>query len=434
MKLVHFNKFGAGGKSPWLLHAQLCCVLFFLFFMGEEAFAWYQPDLMVRLAAEGDGSYLGEGAYEPTADAQSRSQAAFSGSPAQFRILLKNAGDQPDSFILTGPGSGSEFSVSYLDPGGVDRGAALSGGGYRTASLPPGETTVLLLQVTLTRFTLGASYRVAVSAVSVSDPAAVDQVKTETVACGTTAAVTVSAPPDGGGAPGTVVNYPYTVTNVGNEENVFALTAEVTSGWQGVVVADDGAGGGIAGDGVRQSGENSVCVSTGTLPPGGSYGFFVAITVPESGSDGSRGDVVVSVVGEGASGTDRISTSTIAPRLSLSEAVRNLSQGGAFSATAGAVPGDLLQYRMAVTNSGSAAATSVSIDSPIPDGLQLVADSLLIALAPEGEAACAASQCGWARASAGNIVAHLGEGASDAAGGALLPGRTVYLFFKAQVQ
>lgn len=434
MKLVHFNKYREGGKGPLFLLAQLCCVLFFLLFMGEEALAWYQADLMVRVAAEGDASYLGEGVYEASAVSQSMSQAAFSGSPAQFRILLKNAGDRPDSFILTGPASGSGFTASYLDPEGVDRGAALAGGGYRTKSLAPGETTFLLLQVTLTRFTLGASYRVAVSAASANDPAALDQVKTETVACGATAAVTLSAPPDGAGAPGTVVNYPYAVTNAGNAENSFALAVEPGSGWRGELVADDGAGGGRAGDGVRQGGENNICSSTGTLPPGGSYRFFAAVTIPESGSDGARGDAVLSAAGEGASATDRTSTTAIAARLSLSEGVRNLTQGGAFSATAGAVSGDLLQYRMAVTNSGSAPATSVSIDTPIPAGLQLVADSLLVALAPEGEAGCAASQCGWARASTGSIVAHLGEGASDAAGGALLPGRTVYLFFKAQVQ
>lgn len=434
MKLIYINKFPAGGGSPRLLRAQLCCVLFFLFFMGEEARAWYQPDLMVRLAVEGDSSYLGGGVFEAAAVSQSRSQAAFSGTPAQFRILLRNAGDEPDSFILTGPGSGGDFTVSYLDTGGVDRVASLSGAGYRTASLAPGETAAFLVQVTLTRFTLGASYRVAVSAVSASDPAASDQVKTETVACGSTAAVTVSAPPDSGGAPGTVVNYPYTVTNVGNQLNGFTLTVEGSGGWQVALIADDGAGGGIAGDGVRQSGENNSCGSTGALSPGAPYGFFAAVTVPESGSDGARGDVVVSAVGEGTNGADRVSTSTIAPRLSLSEAVRNLTRGGAFSATASAVPGDLLHYRMSVTNSGSAAATSVSIESPMPDGLQLVADSLLIALAPDAEAACAVSECGWARALAGNIVAHLGEGASDAAGGALLPGRTVYLFFKAQVQ
>ena len=435
MKLGVINKSRAGSESPCLLLAQLCCALFLLLFMAMPAHAGYQPDLMVRLASEGDSSYLGQGVFESGAVTQSRSQAAYLGTPAQFRLLLKNAGDAPDSFIVTGPGSGSGITVSYLDQGGVDRVAELSGAGYLTASLAPGASVALLVQVTPAVFTLGASYRVSVSAVSANDPAATDQVKTETVACGPTAAVTVSAPPDRSGAPGAVVNYPYTATNVGNAGNSFNLSLQSSAGWQGALYADDGAGGGIAGDGVRQSGETRTSVSTGSLPPGAAYRFFVAVTIPEAGADGARGDARLAVTGEGASGADQVTTSAIAAAVSLAESVRNLTRGGAFAAAASAVPGDLLQYRMAITNSGSAPATSVSIDNTLPSGVALVPDSLLIALAPEGDAgACALPQCGWARESAGSIVAHLGQGATDAAGGTLSPGRTLYLFFRAQVQ
>lgn len=434
MKLVNLNKLPTVSRAPFLLLAQLCCALFFQLLMGAEARAGCQPDLMVRLSVEGDASYVGAGVYEATALTQIRTQAAYSGIAAQFRIMLKNAGDQPDSFTLTGPGSGSAFAVSYLDPGGVDRVAAFSGSGYRSATLAPGEMTVVLVQVSPILFTLGASYRVAVTAVSVGDPLAVDQVKTETVACGQTAAVTVTAPPDGSGAPGTVVNYPYTVTNVGNTENSFSLSLQGSSGWQGELFADDGAGGGTAGDGVRQAGESRSCLSTGLLAPGASYRLFLAVAIPESGNDGARGDSLLAVAGEGASGTDQVSTRAIAAQLSLTEGVRNLTRGGIFAASADAVPGDLLQYRMAVTNSGSAPATSVSIDSAIPSGLTVAPDSLQVSRSAEGDVVCAAAECGVARISAGSIVAQLGQGATESAGGTLLPGKTIYLFFKAQVQ
>ena len=435
MKLGAFNKYHTGSRGPCILLAQLCCALFFLLFMGMPAHAGYQPDLMVRLAAEGDSSYLGEGVFESGAVTQSRSQAAFSGAPAQFRLLLKNAGDAPDSFIVTGPGSGSGITVSYLDQGGVDRVAEFSGSGFLTASLAPGASLTLLVQVAPAVFALGASYRVTVSAVSANDSAASDQVKTETVACGPTAAVTVSAPADGTGAPGVIVDYPYTVTNVGNAGNSFTLALESSTGWQGAIYADDGAGGGIAGDGVRQSGETRTNVATGPLAPGAAYRFFVAVTIPETGADGARGEARLAVTGEGASGSDQVTTSAIAATLLLLESVRNLTQGGAFATSASAVPGDLLQYRMAITNSGGAPATSVSIDNALPSGVALIPDTLLIALTPEGDAgACAALQCGWARESAGSIVAHLGQGATEAAGGTLSPGRTLYLFFQAQVQ
>ncbi|WP_236025875.1 COG1470 family protein [Geomonas azotofigens] len=409
--------------------------MFFLFFMGNGAFAAGRPDLMVRLASETDAAYIGEGIYESTATVQSRSQPSYPGLPAQFRVLLKNAGDQPDRFLLTAPGSGGAITVSYLDATGADLASALSGSGYLSAPLAPGESLALLVRVNPTTFTLGASYRVAVTALSIGDPQATDQVKTETVACVQTAAVTVSAPPDGSGAPGTVVNYPYTVKNVGNGDNAFALTVTMASGWRGELFADDGAGGGIAGDGVRQSGESHGCLGTGTLAPGASYRFFLAVTVPEAGGDGARGESLLAVSGTGANGTDQVTTTVVAAAVFLTEGVRNLTRGGIFAANAEAVPGDLLQYRMAVTNGGSAPATSVSIDSPIPAGLVVAPDSLLLSLASTGAGApCAAAECGQARIADGSVIAQLGEGATVSSGGTLAPGKTIYLYFKAQVQ
>lgn len=403
--------------------------------MGEEALAAYQADLMVRLANEGDASYVGAGIIETTAVIQSKSQGAYSGYPAQFRVQVRNAGDQPDSFILTGPAGGSGFAVSYLDRAGVERPPQFSAGGYRTEILAPGAAAVLLVQVTLSQFTLGASYRVAITAVSAGDPNRLDQVKTETVACGLTAAVTVSAPPDGSGAPGSLVTYPYTVTNVGNAVNSFALSLDGGSAWPGILYADDGAGGGIAGDGVRQPGESNRCVSTGPLAPGASHRFFLAVAVPESGSDGARADARLAVAGEGASGSDQVTTTALAAVLLLVDGVRNLTRGGGFASTVDAVPGDLLQYRMAITNSGSAPATALRIETPVPAGMKLAPDSLVVALSPGGEAApCPPAQCGLASGAAGNIVALLGEGASDTVGGSLSPGKTLYLFFKAQIE
>ncbi|WP_224982764.1 DUF11 domain-containing protein [Geomonas agri] len=390
---------------------------------------------MVRLASETDSAYIGEGIYESTAVLQSRSQPAYPGLPAQFRVLLKNAGDQPDRFLLNGPGSGSGVTVSYLDGAGADQTVALSGAGYLTGTLGPGESLVVLVRVSPTAFTLGASYRVAVTALSVGDPLAVDQAKTETVACVQTPAVTVSAPPDDTAAPGTVVNYPYTVTNVGNGDNAFALSVTMGSGWRGELFADDGAGGGVAGDGIRQPGETNGCLGTGYLTPVSSYRFFLAVTVPEAGANGARAESLLAVSGSGASGTDQVNTTAVAPVVVLSEGVRNLTRGGIFAASADAVPGELLQYRMAVTNGGSAPATSVTIDSPIPAGLSVAPDSLLLSLVSTGEGSpCAAAECGLARIADGSVTAQLGSGATVATGGHLPPGKTIYLFFKAQVQ
>jgi len=401
----------------------------------HEAGAGYQPDLQVRLASEGDAAYLGAGLFETSALAQSKSQAVYPGTSASFRVMLKNGGDLPDSFLVRGTGSDGGFTVRFLDESGVDRVAVLAESGFATRVLSPGESLAFSLQVTPVLYPLGASFRVTVGAVSASDSARVDQVKTETVPCGSSAQVTVSSPPDGSGPPGSVLYYPYTVTNVGSAANSFALSVASPAGWPSALYADDGAGGGVAGDSLRQSGESTPVTSTGALAPGAAFRFFVAVTIPQASADGARADTRLAVSGEGASGADQVTTSAIAAVLSLVENVRNLTQGGAFAAESGALPGDTLEYRLAVTNSGSAPASLVSIGNTLPASSSLLPGSLWIGSSPAGEgSACAASLCGSARESGGGIVAHLGAGATEAAGGSLAQGNTLYLFFRARVE
>ena len=395
----------------------------------------YQPDLQVRLDSEGDPAYLGAGVIETRAQLQSKSQAAFPGFPAAYRVKLTNAGNQSDSFLIKGTASGASFTVSYGDGTGD---AALPGG-FATPELLPGASLTFSVQVTPAALPLGADYRVTLDASSLNGAAAgqvkVDQLKMETISCANSAAVTLSAPPDGLGAPGSIVNYPYTVTNVGNAANSFALSVQSPADWPGALYADDGAGGGVAGDAVRQAGETVPSTSTGVLAPGASYRFFLAQTVPAGSADGTHADTRVSAVGTGASGADQVTTSAGTATISLAESVRNLTQGGAFAPSANALPGDTLEYRMAVTNSGSAPAASVGINSAVPANTTTLPGSLWIGTAASGEgSACAAALCGWVRLTAGSIVAHLGGGASEAAGGSLSPGTTLYVYFRAQVE
>ncbi len=435
MLLIRINSINLTPRSPRILLAQVCLILLAALLIGEKgAEAGYQPDLMGRGESTAGGSYLGEGVFESSASSQSLTQPSFSGATVPYRLLLKNAGDAPDSFLLKGTASGNGFTVRYLDATGAELPAALSGAGYLTEVLAPGGSLSLQLLVTPTALAAGASYRVLVSAASQSDPAALDQLKTETVVCGLTAAVTVSTPGDGSGAPGSIVNYPYTVTNVGNSANSFALSISGSS-WPSAIYADDGAGGGIAADGIRQAGENRQSASTGPLDPGVAYRFFVAVTVPANVSDRDRADTALAVSGEGAGGADRVTTSAVAAVITVAESVRNLTRGGHFAFAGSALPGETLEYRMAVTNSGSLPATSVGIDTPLPASTTPVAGTFWIGASAGGDGSpCEPAQCGQVRESAGSVVARLGQGATDAAGGILLPGKTLYVFFRVQVQ
>jgi len=399
-----------------------------------QAWAAYQPDLMVKLASEGSSAYLGGGVFEATAELQSKSQPAFPGTPAVFEVLLKNAGDQPDSFKVQGIGSIAGAQVRFLDPDGSDRTAALTAG-FATPLLAPGESLVYQVQVTPVTFLLGASFRVSIEAASAAEPGRSDRVKTETVACSSTAALTVSAPPDAFGPPGNVVSYPYTVTNVGNTSNSFALSVASPAGWASAIYADDGAGGGVAGDAVRQKGETTLAASTGSLAPGASYRCFVAVSIPAGSSDGAHADAQLSATGGGAAAVDHVTTSATTATVVVAENVRNLTQGSPFANTTTALPGDTLEYRMAVTNSGTLPAASVDVLSEVPANTVAVPDSLRIATSPTGDGrACAAGVCGSVHHSGSSIVAQLGEGATESTGGSLFPGKTLYVFFRVQVE
>lgn len=412
----------------------LSAILLALALLPAYVFGAYQPDLMVKIASEPDSAYLGGGIFETTAQLQSKSQPSFPGTPALFRVLVNNLGDQPDRFLLQGTGSLNGTALRFLDPNNVDRAAALSTG-FATPVLAPGESVSYLVEVTPTAFLLGASFRVSVQASSQGDPGKLDQVKTETVVCGSTAAVILSAPPDAFGPPGSTISYPYTLTNVGNTVNSFVLSVSTAAGWNGTLFADDGAGGGVPGDAVRQPGETTPASSTGALPPGGSFRFFLVVSVPAGMTDGAHADTKISVFGTGAAAADQVTTSAVTATILVAETVRNLTKGGGFAASATALPGETLEYRMAVTNAGTLPATAVGLTSALPGHATPIAGSLRIATSPSGDGPpCSGAGCGVVSSAGGTLLAYLGEGATESAGGTLPPGKTLYVFFKVQVE
>ncbi|UFS68560.1 DUF11 domain-containing protein [Geomonas sp. RF6] len=397
----------------------------------DAALAAFQPDLSIKIATEPDSTYLDEGVYEHNvAVVQVKSQGAAQGVAAQYRIKIRNAGDAEDTFRITGAGSSSGYTVQYLDESGADRSAEI-GAGMTTAPLPAGGSTYLTLKVTPSAQPLALNFEVPVRALSVADATKADTVKSATCSTGNVAAVVVSSPPDQTSRPGTVVVYPYTVTNTGNSANSFTLNA--AGRWQGTLYADDGAGGGVAGDGTRQPGEGSLALSTGVLEPGGSYRLFLAVTIPADAVNSTYSEHILTVSGTGASVSDRVTTAAIAPALSLADTVRNLTRGGVYGTTAEAAPGDTLEYRLAVTSSGSFDATDVVVRSDVPANTKFLSGSLLVSNAPSSAIGGCSPACGEAAESSGTIAAFLGEGATAGSGGTLPVGKTLYVYFRVQV-
>jgi CSLREA domain-containing protein/uncharacterized repeat protein (TIGR01451 family) len=146
-----------------------------------EGTAFCQPDAMIKLVSEGAGSYLTNNVYESTASAQSKGSGAPSGSMASYNIQFQNDGNVGDTFKISGTGSGSGFTVQYLDENAADQTAAVTGaGGFTTGFLAPGVSKTWTLKVTpsggATPVSGGTAYSVLVSATSNSDTNKKDQV------------------------------------------------------------------------------------------------------------------------------------------------------------------------------------------------------------------------------------------------------------------
>ena len=161
--------------------------------------------------------------------------------------------------------------------------------------------------------------------------------------------VAVTAPADQSVPSNTAAYYAYTLTNTGNASNTFNLSAlSAPPGWGVVLYADDGAGGGIANDGVHQAGETTVVASTGALAADATYRFFMAVTVPAGTANGTTDTTTLTVVGTGDAGagddtSDAVTTTAQAPALTLAKDVRNVTAGGAFGAAANATPTQILE-------------------------------------------------------------------------------------------
>ncbi len=262
--------------------------------------------------------------------------------------------------------------------------------------------------------------------------------------------VSVTAPSDASGNTNTVVYYPYTVTNTGNNTNTFALSAASGAGgntWAAALYYD------ANGDGVHDAGETTVTDSTGALAADATYKFFVAVTIPAAVASGQTDVTTLTVTGSGDAGagddtTDSVTTTALAPALTITKAVRNVTLGGTFDATASAAPAQVLEYRITVANGGSISADNVTLTDADNAYTTYVAGSMYIGANgstatsntlqdddASGGTACASDACGHSSVSGGTVTAYLGTGATESASDArtFAAGSTVYVYFQVTV-
>jgi uncharacterized repeat protein (TIGR01451 family) len=109
----------------------------------------YQPDAMIKLAAEGAGAYATDNVYEATAATQVKSQGVVSATTATYHLLFQNDGNVLDSLVITQAAADNcaGFTVQYLDNTSTDRTAAVTGAGYTITGLAAGAGTQWTLLV-----------------------------------------------------------------------------------------------------------------------------------------------------------------------------------------------------------------------------------------------------------------------------------------------
>ena len=109
----------------------------------------YQPDAMIKLAAEGAGAYATDNVYEATAATQVKSQGVVSATTATYHLLFQNDGNVLDSLVITQAAADNcaGFTVQYLDNTSTDRSAAVTGAGYTITGLAAGAGTQWTLLV-----------------------------------------------------------------------------------------------------------------------------------------------------------------------------------------------------------------------------------------------------------------------------------------------
>ncbi|MBI4866095.1 MAG: hypothetical protein HY816_04010 [Candidatus Wallbacteria bacterium] len=154
--------------------------------------------------------------------------------------------------------------------------------------------------------------------------------------------------------PGATADYPATITNTGNGDDVFKLSVSgLPGGWSAEIVRD------VNGNAIRDSEDVSPTNSTGLLSAGHSYDVVVRVTVPTTATAGSSGEATLSAVSQVENETK---ASTKAPDKSTGTAtgiyttfvLRTPAVAlTPASGTASRLPGDVADYAATITNTGN---------------------------------------------------------------------------------
>ncbi len=176
----HFNFFLWG----WKINANLYDFNLFgdpaLIFEGISPSLSYQPDEMIKNQGEDDSVYLKDNIYENPVFVQIKEQVMDKGDTAIYIVKIENDGENEDTILVKGTGSGMGWLVSYYDAetGGNDITDSITGSDGFVKVLAKDSSFIVRVEVLSQDTTLeDSSYEVVVRATSLVDTTKVDGVK-----------------------------------------------------------------------------------------------------------------------------------------------------------------------------------------------------------------------------------------------------------------
>jgi uncharacterized repeat protein (TIGR01451 family) len=237
--------------------------------------------------------------------------------------------------------------------------AALAG-----TAIPAGGTVTVTVVYTVAPGRGGQTTPVTMTATSRRTPATSDASTTNVIP---PVAAAVSTTPDGGTVQrlpsnGTQYSAVFTVTNNGNAGDTFTLAASTGSGSALTIVSVNGTAGTGGSATIAAGGNTTVTVvyTVGNVAAGTTQDLILTATSANNASISDPGNYTVTVV---------------RAALSIAKAAFRDNQTTAITASDLVLPGEYIQYRITVTNTGGAAATTVAVSDVLPAEVTYVSTS-----------------------------------------------------------
>lgn len=269
-------------------------------------------------------------------------QNANPGTNVDFALDVINTGGSGDSYALSAVFPAGWTVTYYNDANGngvldVPELTPIANSG----PVPAGSEVHVIARVAVPAGEAPGVNNVTFRATSVGNPAVFDEIL-DTVTVNTAASVTIVPDRNGTGTAGGTVRYTHTVTNTGNVDDTFMLSAVSSNGWSYAFFD-------LA---------NNPIVSV-NLVAGASQDIVVQVSIPGGVPMGTVETGTITVTGNVTAATDSAVdvTTIVAGNLVLTKSVNPVGNQA---------PGTVLSYRTDYSNVGTADLTSIVIFDAIP--------------------------------------------------------------------